>query len=77
LKGFYEFIKNRDLIILAPGRDGEIHQLGTEDLPCSLKEFSWKTGEKAGDDVGAEITFSASGETPYTYAAAVPLTPGS
>lgn len=77
LKGFFEHIKNRDLIILAPGRDGEIHQLGTEDLPCSLKEFSWKTGEKAGDDVGAELTFSASGEIAWTYAAAIPLTPGS
>lgn len=76
LKGFYEYIKNRDIIILAPGRDGQIHQLGTEDLPCSLKEFNFKTGEKAGDDVGAEITFSASGEIAYTYSAAIPLTPG-
>jgi hypothetical protein len=76
LKGFYEYIKNRDVIILAPGRDGQIHQVGTEDLPCSLKDFTWKTGEKAGDDVGAELTFSASGEIAYTYSAAIPLTPG-
>lgn len=76
LKGWLENVKNRDLLILVPGRDGEIHQLGTGDLPASLKEHNWKTGAKPGDDLGLEVTFSADGEMPWTYAATIPITPG-
>jgi hypothetical protein len=77
LKGFVEYIKNRDLILLVPHRNGEVTMWGNQDLAASLKSFEWMDGGKPGDQQGFKLVFASDGKLPWTYTAAVPLTPGS
>jgi hypothetical protein len=77
LKGFVEYIKNRDLILLVPHRNGEVSMWGNQDLAASLKSFEWMDGSKPGDQQGFKLVFASDGKLPWTYTAAIPLTPGS
>jgi hypothetical protein len=75
LKGFVEYIKNRDLILLVPHRNGEVTMWGNQDLAASLKSFEWMDGNKPGDQQGYKLVFASDGKLPWTYTAAIPLTP--
>jgi hypothetical protein len=73
--GFFDVIKNADLILFLEEQDGDdgYIQIGTERLPASVTGGSVKTGNKPDDAKGISFEVSAPSQGPYyKYTAVLP-----
>lgn len=72
--GFYDFIKNADLILFAEPPEGDyLYQVGNKKLPASLVAGTWKTGAGPEGENGVNFEVEAPSSRPiYFYTAALP-----
>ena len=73
--GFYEHIKNAQLIFLIPQLDGEYKLMGSLDVPVTMTGGSATTGDAVDSEKGATMEFSCPGRMPYLYTGIISETP--
>ena len=73
--GLLEEFKNDDLIVLVKELDGQVRQLGWEDVPAHLDTGETTTGTAVTDFKGSTLTFKSIGRIAPVYEGEILLTP--
>lgn len=73
--GLLEEFKNDDLIVLVKELNGQVRQLGWEDVPAHVETAETTTGQAVADFKGTNLTFKSIGRIAPVYEGAIQLTP--